>query len=59
MQSIGTRPPIIHDSAGRAATRWAVVIWSLVFYVSALGNVWTAWLVPRAAMASPSWCGRC
>ncbi|WVK02568.1 LytTR family DNA-binding domain-containing protein [Xanthomonas campestris pv. olitorii] len=47
MQSTGTRPPIIHDSAGRVATRWAVVIWSLVFYVSALGNVWTAWLAAR------------
>lgn len=47
MQSIGARPPILHDSAGRAATRWAVVIWSLVFYVSALGNVWTAWLAAR------------
>lgn len=47
MQSIGARPPILHDSVGRAATRWAVVIWSLVFYVSALGNVWTAWLAAR------------
>ncbi|AOY65515.1 LytTR family DNA-binding domain-containing protein [Xanthomonas euvesicatoria] len=47
MQSTGTRPPILHDSASRAATRWAVVIWSLVFYLSALGNVWTAWLAAR------------
>lgn len=46
-QSTGPRPPIIHDRAGRAATRWAVVIWSLVFYLSALGNVWTAWLAAR------------
>ncbi len=47
MQSTWPRPPIIHDRAGRAATRWAVVIWSLVFYLSALGNVWTAWLAAR------------
>ncbi|TCK48243.1 LytTR family transcriptional regulator [Xanthomonas vasicola] len=47
MQSTESRPPTIHDRAGRAATRWAVVIWSLVFYLSALGNVWTSCLAAR------------
>ncbi|MCC8535757.1 LytTR family DNA-binding domain-containing protein [Xanthomonas axonopodis pv. poinsettiicola] len=47
MESTGSRPPIARDGAGRAATRWAIVIWSLVFYLSALGNVWTACLAAR------------
>lgn len=51
MQSTGPRPPIIHHRAGRAAMRWAVVIWSLVFYLSALATSGPPGL-PRAAMAN-------
>ncbi len=47
MEATGPRPPIPRDPAGQAARRWAVVIWSLVFYLGALGNVLTAWLAAR------------
>ncbi|KLD72489.1 LytTR family DNA-binding domain-containing protein [Xanthomonas pisi] len=47
METIGPRPPTPQDGARHFATRWAVMIWSLVFYLSALGNTLTIWLAGR------------
>ncbi|WP_184384613.1 LytTR family DNA-binding domain-containing protein [Xanthomonas cannabis] len=47
METTGPRPPTPRDGVRHFATRWAVTIWLLVFYLSALGNTLSAWLAGR------------